>query len=188
MLLAWGAKVSPEFRAKLVEICGRLKVDPSHLMACIAFESAGTFSPSIVNKISGAVGLIQFMPFTALRLLKSAGYASKEGITTPVQAAAFMGKLSPVKQLSFVEQYFKPWTGRLKTFSDVYMAILWPAAVGQPENCGLFDAQNPKLALAYRQNAGLDKNKDMVVTKAEAAAHVQERLEDGLKPGNAFAM
>ncbi len=34
-------------------------------MAAMAFESARTFSADIVNKASGATGLIQFMPKTA---------------------------------------------------------------------------------------------------------------------------
>ena len=63
--LAWGARVSPEFRSKLAVGCAELGIDPSHLMACMAFETGRTFSPSVRNEVSGATGLIQFMPSTA---------------------------------------------------------------------------------------------------------------------------
>ena len=35
--IAWSAKVSPEFVAKVIDVCGKLGIpDPSHLMACMA--------------------------------------------------------------------------------------------------------------------------------------------------------
>lgn len=65
-MLCWGKKVSAPFRVRIVEIGHNLGVDPDFLMACMAFESGGTFSPSIKNAAgSGAIGLIQFMPSTA---------------------------------------------------------------------------------------------------------------------------
>ncbi|MBC9904753.1 transglycosylase SLT domain-containing protein [Achromobacter xylosoxidans] len=164
--LAWGKKVSPEFRAKVISLCERLGIEPDYLMACMAFESAETFSPSIYNAAgSGAVGLIQFMPTTARSL----------GTATGNLAA-----LSAVDQLDWVEKYFQPYKGRLKTLSDVYMAILWPAAIGKPESSSLW-AQSER-PTTYRQNSGLDANKDGVITKAEAASKVQAKLERGRKP------
>ena len=60
--IAWGRKVSKEFKKKLLQITTTLGMDPSHLMAAIAFETGKSFSPSIQNKTSSATGLIQFMP------------------------------------------------------------------------------------------------------------------------------
>jgi hypothetical protein len=147
-------------------LCERLGVEPDHLMACMAFESGETFSPSIYNAAgSGAVGLIQFMPATA------------RGLGT---ATGNLAALSAVDQLDWVEKYFQPYKGRLKTLSDVYMAILWPAAIGKPESSPLWSqADRPT---TYRQNAGLDVNKDGAITKAEAASKVQAKLERGRKP------
>jgi hypothetical protein len=131
-------------------------------MACIAFESAESFRPDIRNAAgSGATGLIQFMPTTAKGL----------GTTTAALAA-----MTAVKQLDYVETYFWPYRGRLKTLSDVYMAILWPKGIGKPENYVLWDMASP---ITYRQNAGLDANKDSGITKAEAAAKVQAMLDKG---------
>jgi membrane-bound lytic murein transglycosylase B len=60
--IAWGTKVSAAFKAKVIKISGNLGVDPNHLMAAMAFESAETFSSSVKNVQSGATGLFQFMP------------------------------------------------------------------------------------------------------------------------------
>ena len=161
--LAWGRKVSQAFRDRLFEISQILGVEPDHLMACMAFESAETFSPSIKNAAgSGATGLIQFMPNTARGL----------GTTTAALAA-----LTAEQQLEWVLAYFMPYKGRLKTLADVYMAILWPAGIGKPDSWTLWDKDSRPTT--YRQNAGLDLNKDGKITKSEAAAKVLAKLERG---------
>jgi peptidoglycan hydrolase-like protein with peptidoglycan-binding domain len=169
--LAWGAKVSADFRAAVFELCERLGLVPDYLMACMAWESGETFSPRIRNGAgSGAVGLIQFMPATA------------RALGTTADALATM---TAEQQLVYVERYFKPYAGRLRTLSDHYMAILWPAAIGKPERAQLWDAATRPTT--YRQNSGLDINRDRVITKAEAAAKVAAKLERGRQPGALWA-
>lgn len=164
--LAWGAKVAPEFRQRVIDICKGFKWQDSQasdLMACMAFESGETFSPSIKNAAgSGATGLIQFMPSTAVGL----------GTTTAKLAA-----LSATDQLEYVRRYFKPYAQRIQTLPDMYMAILLPSYVGRPDSAILFSE-----GVSYRQNAGLDSNSDGIITKREAAAHVQAKLDKGMKP------
>ena len=161
--LVWGAKVSEEFRAKLVTLCARQQLIPDYLMACIAWESAETFSPSVHNAAgSGATGLIQFMPATAIGL----------GTTT-----AALARMTEVQQLDYVESYFRPYRGRLRTLSDHYMAILWPAAIGKPEHHVLWDKDTRPTT--YRQNAGLDGDRNGRITKGEASAKVAEKLIRG---------
>lgn len=169
--LAWGKRVSPAFRLKVFEVAEAIGRPADELMACMAFETAETFRPDIRNAAgSGATGLIQFMPATA------------RGLGTTTDALA---KMSAVDQLDFVRLYFKPYAGRMRTLSDLYMAILWPAAIGKPENHVLWNkATRPT---TYRQNAGLDRNKDGSITKAEAAALVQEKLERGRLPQNLWS-
>lgn len=168
--LAWGARVSPEFRATALDVAESLGMNPNHLMACIAFETGETFSPSIRNAAgSGATGLIQFMPATA------------KGLGTTTDALA---KISAVDQLSYVRMYFKPYAGRLHTLSDTYMAILWPRGIGKPEDFVLWDRAT--MSTTYRQNAGLDVNKDGVITKGEAARLVQSKLDRGMLPANVW--
>ncbi|WAK01353.1 transglycosylase SLT domain-containing protein [Methylobacter sp. YRD-M1] len=167
-MLAWGKRVSPEFRAKVVDICASLGADPNHLMACMAFESAETFDPSVRSGAgSGAVGLIQFMPSTAQAL----------GTSTEDLAA-----MTAVGQLDFVKKYFISKAGKLMSLEDLYMAILWPAACGKPSDYVLFDRDDHLHPKRYVQNAGLDFNRDGIITKAEAAAKVQKKLEKGLLP------
>jgi hypothetical protein len=84
-----------------------------------------------------------------------------------------------------VEKYFIEAKGKLKTLEDVYMAILWPAAIGKPLSFVLFDKNDAAHPKRYIQNAGLDFNKDGLITKAEAANKIQRKLSEGLLPGNA---
>ncbi len=170
-LVAWGAvttkKHGAHFKAKVQAMAKRLRSDPNHLMAVMAFETGATFAPDVKNQAgSGATGLIQFMPSTARAL----------DTTT-----AKLARMSAIDQLDVVERYFKMTVGSkpLKTLSDVYMAVLWPAAVGKPENFVLF-RQGTK---AYTQNRGLDKNRDGVIRKEEAAAKVFDKLILGQKEG-----
>jgi hypothetical protein len=159
--VAWGKKVSPAFKSKVLTISDKLGCDPSHLMSAMAFETGERFTANVQNKVSRATGLIQFMPSTA----KSLG--------TSIGALAAM---TAVDQLDFVEKYLKPFKGKMKTLSDVYMTILFPKAVGKPEAFVLFKSPSKQ----FKQNAGLDVNKDKQVTKGEAAAKVQAKLVRGL--------
>lgn len=165
--IAWGAHVPLPFLEKVMLICRSFswyEDAPSDLLSCMAFESAETFSPSIRNAAgSGAVGLIQFMPATA------------RGLHTTVEALASM---SALEQLDYVEMYFAPYAERIHSLSDMYMAILLPKYVGKPDDSVLFSG-----GIAYRQNSGLDADKDGKVTKAEAAARVAAKKSKGLLPG-----
>lgn len=159
--LIWGSKVSAVFKDRVRWIADELGFDPNWLMACMAFESAETFRANIRNAAgSGAVGLIQFMPSTA----KGLGTSSAE-----------LANMSPEDQLKFVYKYFEPFRGRIQSLDDMYMAILWPKAVGKPDEYQLF----VRGGVAYRQNAGLDRNKDGVVTKAETCSKIREKVIRG---------
>lgn len=168
--LAWGKKLNREERLKVRDISRAIGVKADYLMACIAFETGTTFSPSIRNAAgSGGTGLIQFMPPTA------------KGLGTSTDALARMTRL---EQLDFVRMYFKPYTGRLHTLSDVYMAILWPRGIGKPEDYVLWE----KGTKAYDQNRGLDIDADHDVEKQEATAKVMSMLELGRQPQNLWGV
>jgi hypothetical protein len=161
--IAWGARVSAAFKAKLIQIAENIGVDPDYLISAMAFETGETFSPSIKNS-NGATGLIQFTHATAIEL----------GTTTDELAA-----MSAEDQMDFVEKYFNPYKNRLETIEDVYMAILWPAAIGKPNSWVLFSKPSPE----YNRNSGLDADKDGNVTKEEAAATVRAKLRKGRGAG-----
>lgn len=163
--IAWGAKVSAAFKNKVIQICEFLEVSPDFLMSCMAFESGSTFSPSIKNAAgSGAVGLIQFMPLTAKAL----------GTTTDK-----LSKMTAVEQLDYVKKYFTPYKSKLKKLEDVYLAILYPAAVGKPLTHVLFEDGKK----TYTQNKGFDKDKNGKITLIEVSATVRKMYEKGLTKG-----
>lgn len=161
--IAWGARVDAPFKAKLIQISQNIGVDPNLLISAMAFETGETFSPSIRNP-SGATGLIQFTPATAAEL----------GTSTDDLAT-----MTAVDQMDYVEKYFSPYRNMLETVEDVYMAILWPAAIGKPNSWILFSKPNPQ----YERNSGLDADKDGHVTKEEAAAMVRAKLRKGRGAG-----
>lgn len=155
------AGVSPEFSARVQQMAQRLGMNPDHLMAVMGFETGGTYSPSVRNAAgSGATGLIQFMPSTAA------------GMGTSTSALAGM---SAVEQLEYVERYLSPYSGQLNSLEDAYMSVLYPAAIGRGPNHGLFR----RGTTAYRQNSGLDINRDGTVTVGEATNKVREYLPGG---------
>ena len=162
--IAWGKKVSLEFKEKVIEICINLKINPDFLMSCMAFETGETFSASIKNPVASAIGLIQFLETTAASL----------GTTT-----SKLANMSEVEQLEYVEKYFMPYAGKIETIEDIYMAIIYPKAVGKSNDYVLFSSSSS----SYIANKGLDKNMDGSITKDEAAAKVKEKLEKGLKKG-----
>lgn len=171
MRLAWGARVSADFRERVVAMGVRLALDPSWIMAVMAFESARTFRPDIWNKVNNAfVGLIQF----------GAEAAADMGTTT-----AALAKMTAVEQLDFVERYFamriKKY-GPLRTLSDCYMAVLYPPAIGKAEDAVIFHPGSKQ----YLQNKGLDIDHDGAVTKAEAAQFVVKALAEGMQAANVF--
>lgn len=175
-MIAWGAKVSPDFRNKVISICHDLGIPPDWLMACMHFESGGTFSPKTRNKVSGATGPIQIMPKTAKEL----------GTTCDLLAA-----MSDIDYLAYVWKYFAPWAGKLHTLEDTYMRILWPRAIGHDDDYVLFD--KAIMPTTYGQNKGLDDDRDGVVeptdgdgkiSKWEASARVRQSLAQGLRAEN----
>lgn len=166
MQLAWGNKVSEEFRQRIFKICHNLAWKPeqgSDLMSCIAFESGETFKPNIKNMAgSGATGLIQIMPSTA------------KGLKTTTE---LLSKMSAVEQLDYVEKYFFPYAPRIHSLPDMYMAILMPKYITSPLHTVLFNDPS----IAYRQNSGLDISRDGRITKEECAGKVNAKLLKGLK-------
>ena len=151
-----------EFCSKLKEICSKLAINPEWLLAVMYIESR--INPYAVNKYSGATGLIQFMPATAMSL----------GTTT-----AELLNMTAVDQLDYVYLYLKPYTGKMHSLMDVYFAIFFPAAIGKPSNYVL---QTSKLSasLIASQNPAYDINSDGEITVAEIESKIYKIL--GLVP------
>lgn len=173
--IAWGAKVSSEFKQKVIAICQELELNPSYLMSAMAFETGESFRADIPNAAgSGAVGLIQFMPSTAIAL----------GTTT-----AELSKMTNVEQLDYVKKYFTPRKGQLHTLEDVYCMIFYPAAIGQPDDYVV--AHKTKINKegkevndpVYSQNAGFDTDNVGYITKYQISSKIRDKYNKGMGSG-----
>jgi hypothetical protein len=174
--IAFGAKVSYGFKAKVIDICKRLGMDPNQLMACMYRESAGSLSPSKWNtRGADAVGLLQFTGPTAINM----------GTTTAALAA-----MSAVDQLDYVEKFFQPYKSRLRTVGDVYCAMFCIFGIGKPPDFVLYDAsgQTPDgrkhPTSYYTENANFDIGKKLNITKGDLMREGQNMVSLGLSPAN----
>lgn len=141
----------PGFKEALEKTAGNLGVNPDHLIAIMKQESG--LDPQARNP-SGATGLIQFMPKTAIGL----------GTTTSA-----LYKMSAVEQLPWVEKYFRQTKIRPgASLGDLYMAVFYPAYVGQPDDKVISSTGKA----VYNQNKGLDRNKDGVITVGDVKQSV----------------
>ena len=157
-------KQDTEFTEGVTELAKKYNVPEDYLYAVMNFETGGTFNPAEKNKAgSGATGLIQFMPDTAKAL----------GTTTDDLA-----KMSRSEQLKYVDKYLSDKGIEGGSLSDVYMSVLFPAAVGKSDDFVLFGegAMSGYTGKAYDQNKGLDLDGDGRITKAEASSKVVELL------------
>ena len=146
------------FLIKVQKTACELGIDANWLMFVMYFESR--LKPQAVNPISGATGLIQFMPRTAEAL----------GTTTDL-----LYRMTVVQQLDYVKDYFKPYAKKVTTLEDMYMAILYPSAIGLSNDASIFRKE-----IQYRQNAKLDWNNDGKITKEEASRKVRKIYENGV--------
>lgn len=149
-------KLSPAGRAELVRVAERLGGNPDFLAAVISFESAGSFDPSQKNLAGGtAMGLIQFMPYTA-KLLD----------TTTGELAA----MTVVEQLQYVERYYRlAAPGGVRTLADHYLAVLAPKGVGKSPGFAVYKQPGR----AYTANQALDFDGDGRITVHEASTPVR---------------
>jgi hypothetical protein len=166
VIIPWAKRAGPEFVEAAALMVRALRWPIDYLpwnMACIGFETAGTFSASVKNRAgSGATGLIQFMRPTA------------EGLGTTTEDLA---RMTAIEQLTYVQLYFQPYASRIRSLADMYMAILLPKYIGADGDRPLFSG-----GTAYRQNSGLDANNDGKVTKDEACDRVRAMLAKGYLP------
>lgn len=139
------------FIPKVITYSEMLGIKPEWLMICMAIETIKTFRPDIINKNTGATGLIQFMPNTAIDL----GTTCED-----------LAKMKNYEQLDYVYYYFKPWKNKMKSFDDVYLVIFFPAAVGKPDNYPIGLTLNMQKIIA-KVNSSYDTNKDGIILKGE---------------------
>ena len=144
------------FTVKVTEIAKRLKVNPSWLMRVMDMESS--FQTTAKNPKATATGLIQFLEGTAKAL----------GTST-----AALAKMDGLQQLEYVYKYYKPYTGKMNSFAELYMVAFYPFAMKMSSAFVLGSehsaAYAKKIALA---NKAVDKNGNGTITKGEFVTHV----------------
>lgn len=162
--MIYSSKISPQGKRALRTLQKTFSWNDDqldYLIACMAFES--NLNPKAVNSVSKAVGLIQFMP----SICKAYGTTSEEMLARSFE-----------EQIPYIIKHFLPYYKRTKTLSDMYMAILMPKYIGKPEDTPIFSILDTPTQ--YRQNKGLDLNKNGVITKKEASSMVYSRYQKGL--------
>ena len=170
-----------KFMSGIADLSEKYNIPQNDILAMMDFETGGTFDPAQKNigpdgtpeTGSGATGLIQFTPKTA------------EGLGTSTDD---LSKMSRSEQLEYVDKHFETnLRGRLGDeggdISDLYMSVLFPVAVGKPDDFVLFGkgAINEKFEGRYEANKGLDANNDGSITKVEAAAKVIKLRDKNVK-------
>ncbi|MCI4668221.1 MAG: lytic transglycosylase domain-containing protein [Bacteroidia bacterium] len=152
------------FHAKVKQVSRRLDIPEEWLLAVMHQESE--FNPGVANfQGSGATGLIQFMPMTAGEL----GTSTME-----------LARMEPIRQMDFVYEYLalvRERYGDFKDLTDLYLAILYPKARGGDYCYTLF----AKPSQSYRQNSGLDEDKDGRVTVSDIDRHLKRKYPDAYR-------
>lgn len=186
--LSWGSKFKPAEIARVKQMVANLRwpaMAIQWVMGCMAFETGRSFSPAQTNGI-GATGLIQFIPPTAIVYFNTA--AQIQAMSTAqrkqagIDACARLAKMTVLEQLEYVEKYFTPYAGKVKSISGLYMCILWPAAAGKADDFVLWTKE--KQPTTYKQNAGLDMNLDGTITVGECSHKVVNALVEGFIGNN----
>ncbi|MFA6090403.1 MAG: transglycosylase SLT domain-containing protein [Candidatus Gracilibacteria bacterium] len=147
-----------KFQSKLTEVCNNLGVKKEDMKIIMTAESR--LNPKVVNHTSGATGLIQFMPKTAL------------GLHTTVGA---LRKMTSIEQLDYVEKYFLPYKGKLNSPKDLYLATFYPAAIGKPEDFVMgSEPHGVSPEIIARQNSVVALGKS-VITVADFNDYVERK-------------
>lgn len=152
------------FISKVIDIAGRLKIDPNWLMAVMWKESL--LNPRAVAQSTGASGLIGFMPATA------------RDLGTTVEQIRVM---SNVEQLNYVYKFYKGYTGKLTSYPDLYKVTFFPIMLGKPSDWVL---QTKKLSAETiaRYNPVVDLDKNGRITVKEFEEYTYKRIPEKFLP------
>lgn len=145
------AKYRAAFLERVTAIADSMDIEPDWLMVVMCFETGCSFRANITNRHSGATGLIQFIPSTAVGL----------GITTYQ-----LRRMNPVEQLEYVHKYLARYQHTYKTVYDVYMAIIAPAYAGCRDSTPIYRkyGRTPLDRRRYALNRGLDVDRNGVIS------------------------
>jgi len=154
------AKIKPSDWDALLVYSKRKNIPIDYLAKAISIETAGTFSTTIVNPLSGAVGIFQFLPSTLAGL--DAGTFSTSRMT-------FEG------QLNLFDKYLSTLGNPpIRSESDMYFAIFYPAAIGKPDDYVVGMPNVWAVSSIAQQNQAFDENKNGNITVGEVKAYLKK--------------
>ncbi|MBP0902396.1 hypothetical protein ACFSKN_02110 [Mariniflexile gromovii] len=164
MAILFQEKVDAAFIAKAQEVADKLGIELNWLMAVIELETAGTFDPAITNSL-GYTGLIQF------------GKQAADRIGTTQDK---LRQMTAVQQLDYVYKYYVIYKSKLKSYVDLYIATLFPVALGKPND---FVLQTSTLSAerVAKANPLFDLNKDSKITVGEIEQKLLNRIPSSFK-------
>jgi len=198
--LAWGATVSAEFRAKVMQVGRNLSIDPSYLMTIMRAESGISSHIHIIpigrNARGGVIykrsyaipieegtiggGLIGFMASTA------------RGLGTTLGALL---ALDGPAQLDYVQEFYRRHQqsgviGKNPSLWRLYMATFLPAFAKFADNptyiLAAKDSPVASMRKIYAYNSTADRDLDGDIEIQEAMAKIDGILRAGLKKGRVF--
>jgi hypothetical protein len=157
---------------KLVNISDKLNIKPDWLMLVFYIETNAHKHKAINhrarNAITGAAGLIQFMPATAKRL----------GTSTEA-----LRNMTNVEQLDYVERYMLNHAKRIHSLSDCYLAVFFPLAIGKG-NDWIIEMAGVGAGKIAACNPVFDLNKDNKISVGEIKRKIRMFLPEDYKDEN----
>ena len=134
-----------KFNNSMDDVSKSLRIKKEWLLKVIHSESTGITTAK--NTYSGAIGLIGFLPSTAIKL----------GTDT-----ASLRKMSDVDQLYYVEKYLKSITNgrKIHSYQQLKLYIMCPKALVLPDSTVLGDSTSK----IYRWNKQVDIDGDGILT------------------------
>jgi len=173
---AWN---DPKVISTVDNITTKYGMKPQELMALIALESAETFDPRALELGgTGATGLIQFVPSTAIGLAKihkvpGSEKWEKDDPTSRQEAQKWVAGLSLVNQLELVDTYLADTmrSNGAKDAKGIYTAIF------RGSNTNMSDITYATPHKAYEKNRRLDTDGNGRITYNEWTARVTPYVE-----------
>jgi hypothetical protein len=168
------------FMAKAIEVSESLQIHPSWLMIAIRIESR--FNRKALNKVSNAVGLIQWIPRYVYTLLGMPN--------NPKRIVAHIQAMTGIEQLELIKKFLAPYRGKMTDQYQTYLAIFSPVALGKSSSYVIGQRNDPgHKGKAYEWNKYLDQkfgNRDGKITlydiKKFVDAHTPANISLSINP------